>query len=536
MNRIKLDDLSDNGLKGFCRRIITARLGAFAIAVLTLTAAAGHLSAGNLYVPNASFESQQTFFADPRIDFWQKSAQPAGFDTNVFGAWDNLAGVFINSPLAGADYITNGVGNQMAFLFSYPGMEIFQNYDSTDWSGTAPSHAFKATFLAGRSYRLSVGLTTSMEEPLTPGATLLLSLYYRDAASNQVTVASTTVTYATNVFTNLNQLLEFSVALPAVSASNACVGKHIGIQIQSTVSPALIGGVWDLENVRLTETIVIPNGSFESQPTSFADPRVDAWQKPPQPPTFDTNVFGAWDNLAGVFINSPLAGPGFIVNGEGNQMAYLFAYPQLALFQDANSQDWTGSPPTHAFTQTYQPGKAYSLTVGLTSSSQEPLTPGSTLEASLYYRDDANHPVTIASTTATYDTNTFADLTHLVDFTVTVPNVKPTDPWAGKTIGIQFQSTASPFLIGGVWDLDNVRLVEYTAVEITNPAQVNGQFNLTIQSEPGQTFELLSTAVLGKQSSTWTSLGQITSESGNVRFTDTNSPTAQRFYRARQLP
>src|SRR6185369_13723030 len=32
--------------------------------------------AGTLYLPNFSFESQATPFADPRIDSWQKAAQP----------------------------------------------------------------------------------------------------------------------------------------------------------------------------------------------------------------------------------------------------------------------------------------------------------------------------------------------------------------------------------------------------------------------------------------------------------------------------
>ena len=58
--------------------------------------AASGVEAARIYVPNASFESQATAYADPRIDLWQKAAQPVTFDTNVFGAWDNLSGVFAN--------------------------------------------------------------------------------------------------------------------------------------------------------------------------------------------------------------------------------------------------------------------------------------------------------------------------------------------------------------------------------------------------------------------------------------------------------
>ena len=72
------------------------------------------LRAGNLYVPNGSFESQPTTFADPRIDAWQKAAQPGTFDTNTFGAWDNLAGVFMNSPAGYPGNIDNAAGDMEA--------------------------------------------------------------------------------------------------------------------------------------------------------------------------------------------------------------------------------------------------------------------------------------------------------------------------------------------------------------------------------------------------------------------------------------
>src|SRR5258708_5273956 len=42
--------------------------------------------AGNLYVPNSSFEWQPTAFAVPRVDFWQNPPPPITFDTNIFGA------------------------------------------------------------------------------------------------------------------------------------------------------------------------------------------------------------------------------------------------------------------------------------------------------------------------------------------------------------------------------------------------------------------------------------------------------------------
>src|SRR3954468_14694209 len=133
--------------------------------------------------------------------------------------------------------------------------------------------------------------------------------------------------------------------------------------------------------------LYVPNSSFESQPTALADPRVDSWQKAPQPGTFDPNTFGAWENLAGVFVNPDPTNSAHIQNADGNQLAYLFGYPQVALFQDFNSIDWSNAAPTHAFNSRFETGKSYSLTLGLTSSSVQPLNQGSTIELTLYYRD-----------------------------------------------------------------------------------------------------------------------------------------------------
>ena len=98
----------------------------------------------------------------------------------------------------------------------------------------------------------------------------------------------------------------------------------------------------------------------------------------------------------------------------------------------------------------------------MTGSSDEPLTQGSILQLSLYYRDSGNNRVIVASNNVTYDTNVFTNLTELMDFEVQVAGVKATDPWAGKNIGIQLLCPANldPALAGGYWDADNVRLVE----------------------------------------------------------------------------
>jgi hypothetical protein len=492
-------------------------------------------SAANLYIPNHSFESQVTPFADPRVDSWQKAPQPGTFDTNVFGAWENLVGVFQNPASTNASHIQNAHGSQLAYLFNYPQVALFQDVNSTDWSNAAPTHAFNSTYESGKSYRLTVGITSSSVQPLTHGSTLEVSLYYL-SGTNKVTVASTNITYSTNVFTNLSQLIYFQLDVPVVRTNHAWAGQNIGIQFLSTVAPQLIGGVWDLDNVKLTEMIHVPNFSFESQPTEFADPRVDFWQKPPMPATFDTNVFGSWENLAGVFSNSPSGNPEHISNADGKQLAYLFGYPQMALFQDFNSIDWSNAAPTHAFDAVYKAGRSYSLKVGVTSSSFQPLTPGSTLQVSLYYRDLSNNIAPVATTEVIYSTNVFTNLTQLIDIVATIPEVKSTDPWAGKKMGIQFESTVAPQLIGGVWDLDNVRVTETVATTLKNPIRVNGQMSFTLQSEPGLTFEILAGSNVAQPLLTWTNIGVITNVSGSAQFVDPATSLGQRFYRAHLLP
>jgi hypothetical protein len=506
----------------------------FGLIAGTLVVAA-NCGAGNLYVPNFSFESPGTQFADPRIDSWQKAPQPAMFDTNTFGSWDNLTGVFLNPASTNAQHIDNAQGNQLAYLFAYPQAAIFQDYSSTDWSGATPSHAFNSRFEAGKSYTLTAGFTSSSQEPLTEGATVLLSLYYRDSSSNMVTVAAITVTYQTNVFTNLTHLIDFQVKVSEVKSNDAWAGQNIGIQIESTVAPNLIGGVWDLDNVRLAENIGVPNYSFESVATQFADPRIDSWQKAPQPATFDTNIFGAWDNLAGVFLNTAPTNVDHIDNADGNQLAYLFAYPQMAIFQDYNSIDWSNATPTHGFNAKFNAGRSFTLTVGLTSSREEPLTQDSALLLSVYYRDASSNRVTVASTTVTFDTNVFTRLTHLLDFQVNVPAVRLTDPWAGQNIGIQVESIVAPNLIGGVWDLDNVRLSEFLAPAVIAPKQVNQQMNFILQSEPGVQLEIQAATDLNQITNGWATIGTVTNTTGATTFTDKSTNLSHRFYRSRSL-
>jgi len=86
---------------------------------------------------------------------------------------------------------------------------------------------------------------------MTNGATFQISLYYRDLASNMVTVASTVITNTRTLFPTNTHFTDFNVHVPTVKASDTWAGKNIGIQLASTVGFDLQGGYWDVDNVRL---------------------------------------------------------------------------------------------------------------------------------------------------------------------------------------------------------------------------------------------------------------------------------------------
>lgn len=210
------------------------------------------------------------------------------------------------------------------------------------------------------------------------------------------------------------------------------------------------------------QPIAVPNYSFESQSgVGFpyeTNPFLDAWQKIPEPPDYALLGSGAppWYGTAGAFVNVSVYNPTPYGNVTGAQAGYILMAPHVTLFQDYTTS------PAHDFNATYQVGKAYNLTIGVfAKSSFGNIVPGSTLELSLYYLDDANAKVKVGLTTISYDATTFA-LTpnlNLIDYQVTTPIVQAGDAWAGKNIGIQLESTIPLEMTSfGNWDFDNVRL------------------------------------------------------------------------------
>ncbi|MDB6034087.1 MAG: hypothetical protein JWM16_4425 [Verrucomicrobiales bacterium] len=485
-------------------------------------------------VPNNSFESPVLDFAGPDMDSWQKAPPPFWYvDPSGMFPWQALMGQFLNTTNGSPDHIDNCDGNQGAYLFALPDVYIFQDNNAIGGTNTMPTHEFAAKFEANKSYALTVGVLGG-GGGMSNGATFEISLYYRDATSNMVTVAARTITNSLGLFSTNTHLTDFQVAVPTVRASNAWAGKSIGIKLGSTTSFLLQGGYWDIDNVRLTESL-LPNNSFELPQMDFAGPFIDSWEKSAQPFWYTDPNF-PWFGLTGEFLNTSNGSPDHIDNVDGPQAAYLFALADVALFQDYISVGGFDVSPAHDFSLKYEKGNSYNLTVGVLGNGGG-MSNGVTLVTSFYYRDAASNRVTIASTTITNTKSLFPTNTHLTDFQVQVPVVKGDDPWAGKYVGVELASgltLADSSLFGGYWDVDNVRLqVIRDPVLQNHSVTTNNQFEFSLSSAPGR-YEILSSTNVAAPVSSWTSLGILTNSTGTTPVTSTN--TGNRFYQARPSP
>jgi hypothetical protein len=278
-----------------------------------------------------------------------------------------------------------------------------------------------------------------------------------------------------------------------------------------------------------SETILIPNGSFESPATTYATPFMDFWQKTAKPDWYDETGGFLWTQLTGEFTNTPPGAADHIDNCDGGQAAWMFVVPEVGIFQDYDH------PTNHAFNATYEIGHSYRLTVGLIGGAQVLQVTGATFELALYYRDSASNMIVVTATTVTNLPNVFSNKTHFIDFRTDSRFVSASDPWAGQHIGVRLLSSITDTnLEGGYWDLDNVRLTSTGAPALANPIWTNGQFSCIVQSEPGMTLEIQRTTNPGDQ--IWSSLGFVTNSLGTTPFTDINPVPGQSYYRTRLVP
>lgn len=194
--------------------------------------------------------------------------------------------------------------------------------------------------------------------------------------------------------------------------------------------------------VVLAQPLPVLNGSFESPtvPGGFpALPMFDSWTKTAQPDGVTPPGGFTWDQLSGVFPNTAPGSPDHITNADGAQVGFLFAFPGVGAYQDLAA--------------TYEAGMSYQLTFGLLGGGF--IAEGDALQASLYYRDDADAQVPVGTLTVSFNPTDFPTVTELVSMELTVGSLA-LDEAIGRTIGIAFEATSG--VGSGYWDLDNVQL------------------------------------------------------------------------------
>jgi hypothetical protein len=506
------------------------------LGLAAMLALAGALRAGDIYVPNYSFAlpdiGTNSPYAEPELESWGESPQPDWYEPAEFGnsPWSYLVGTFYNLPNftnsmgTNNSYIDNCDGVQAAFLFAVPQVAINQPLD--------------AIYNVGQSYTLTAGLIGGGGD-MPIGSTLQLGLTYFDASNNVETAAALTVTNTLGNFPSQDHFVDFGLQLPTVQATDPWAGKSIGLQFLATPNfddPSQWGGFWDIDKVRLVLGVDVPNYSFESPDigtnSPYAAPVLDSWLESTQADWYNPSEFGGspWSDLVGTFYNLPDftnamgTNDTYIENGDGVQAAFLFAVPDVALYQVLGAA--------------YAPGTTYTLTAGLIGGGGS-MTDGSTLQLSLFYLDASNNMDTVAAVTVTNTAANFPSDTRFVDFSVQVPAVQPADAWAGKNIGIQFLATPdfdNPAAWGGFWDVDNVRLVVPTPLSLLNPTVFDGQMRFTVQSEQGAVFQILATTDLSLTAANWTNLGTFTNTTGDSFILNPFPGLPQRFYKAKALP
>lgn len=228
--------------------------------------------------------------------------------------------------------------------------------------------------------------------------------------------------------------------------------------------PALLGlaGLLTLGSTLQAQPLFVPNHSFESPNAPMVDPYattlVGSWQKPAKPAYFTAveNTYGVyWEQTTGLFF-----APGVYGNMNGMQAAFIMSWPQAGIFQDYDTQDYNDAVPSHDFDAKFEIGKSYTFTLGVYGKGYSgfPMTEGSMLGLSLYYRDGANQITVGVPTIVTYSTALFPNVgaLNLIDYSVSIPTVGAGDAWAGQNIGLKIESV---YGVGdGYWDIDNVRL------------------------------------------------------------------------------
>ncbi len=333
---------------------------------------------------------------------------------------------------------------------------------------------------------------------------------------------------ATHLFLSVTRTLSAHIPPPVPQST---LREHF-LQLSITTLFMVLGTF----SVFATE-IAVPNGSFEQPETPFADPRMDAWQKAPEPAWYTGGDEFPWGQLVGQFRNLEPGEPGHIANLDGHQAAFLFAQPGVGIFQDQNMPNVPDVEPRPGVDAHFEIGSSYTLTVALRGGGGE-MAEGVTLRILLYYRNDDGDRVEVAATEVAHSATAFPLGNPFVDYQLEVGPVQALDPFVNRPIGIELASTVGFDKAGGYWDIDHVRLRVSSDVLISGVQVEDGTVRFRINAQAGR-YEVLYTDDLSGSGDTWTVGGEIEVEGGmdGVEYVDSNPSNAgSRFYRARRVP
>ncbi len=182
------------------------------------------LSASTVTVANASFEL-------PYV-----GAGQAGFSIDIWSI-NGTAGIAGNGWGGGQINLTNSDGVQIAWMNT--------NVD------TSVSQMLADTYRAGCSYTLTAGFARGAWNPTNDGDQIQLQLYY-ESAGTKVVLGSVTATASELNASDGQELKDYTVAIPEISASEAYVGLQIGVRVISSYeAPEGGDGDWVIDNIRL---------------------------------------------------------------------------------------------------------------------------------------------------------------------------------------------------------------------------------------------------------------------------------------------
>jgi hypothetical protein len=280
-------------------------------------------------------------------------------------------------------------------------------------------------------------------------------------------------------------------------------------------------------------SVSVPNGSFESPQTLFVDTNLDAWERTERPADYDESGGFLWSQLTGVFRNPAATAADHLENCDGSQAVWLFAVPGAGIFQDYESRDWNDAQPTHAFDVRFEEGKSYTLTVGVLGGGGG-MVPEATLDLSLYYRGEGTNRIRVATTRVSNDLS--QPRNRFADYQVRVPVVRTSDPWVGRSLGIELLSTVTEAEAGGYWDLDHVRLETAGAPKLEEVALTAEGLTFLVQGESGAVFEVLAAADPTRPLSEWKAVGSITNAGAGARYVASTTNAVMQFFRAVQAP